>query len=103
MAKVDFIGHEVDKDGLKPLSSRIPAVLDYPILKNITELRWFLEMTNQLSKYSTELSTIAEPLKDLLSTKNDWKCTEVHTSAINKVKEVLSNPLILAHFDINSI
>ena len=41
VAKVDFIGPEVDKDGLKPLSSRISAILDYPIPKNITELRCF--------------------------------------------------------------
>ena len=57
-------------------------------------------MANQLSKYSTELATAAEPLRDLLSAKNDWKWIEVHTSAINKVKEVLSSPLVLAHFDI---
>ena len=100
VAKVDFIGHEVDKDGLKPLSSRVSAILDYPISKSITELRRFLGMANQLSKYSTELATAAEPLRDLLSAKNDWKWTEVHTSAINKVKEVLSSPLVLAHFDI---
>ena len=100
VAKVDFIGHEVDKDGLKPLSSRVSAILDYPIPKSITELRRFLGMANQLSKYSTELATAAEPLRDLLSAKNDWKWTEVHTSAINKVKEVLSSSLVLAHFDI---
>ena len=36
----------------------------------------------------------------MLSTKNDLKWTEVHTSAINKVKEMLSSQLVLAHFDI---
>ena len=101
MAETDFIGHQVDKDGLKLLNSRISAILDYPIPKNITELRRFLGMANQLSKYSTELAAAAEPLRALLSTKNDWKWTEVHTSAITKVKEVLSSPLVLAHFDIN--
>ena len=36
--KVDFIGYEVDKDGLKPLNSRISAILDSnPIPKNIIE------------------------------------------------------------------
>ena len=96
VAKVDFIGYEVDKHGLKPLNSRISALLDYPIAKNITEWRLFLGMANQLSKYSTA----AELLRDLLSTKNDWKWAEEHTSAINKIKEVLSSPLVLAHFDI---
>ena len=100
VAEVDFIGHQVDKDGLKPLNSRISAILDYPTPKNITELRRFLGMVNQLSRCSTELTAAAEPLRDLLSTKNDWKWTEVHTSAIDKVKEVLSSPLVLAHFDI---
>ena len=72
MAKGDFIGHQVDKDGLKPLNSRISAILDYPIPKNITELKQFLGMANQLSNYSTELAAAVEPLRDLLSTKNDW-------------------------------
>ena len=101
MAEADFVGHQVNKDGLKPLNSRISAILDYPIPKNITELRRFLGMANQLSEYSTELAAAAEPLRDLLSTKNGWKWTEVHTNAITKVKEVLSGPLVLAHFDIN--
>ena len=48
VAEVDFICHQVDKDGLKPLNSRISAVLDYPIPKNITGLRQFLGMSNQL-------------------------------------------------------
>ena len=64
VVKVDFIGHEVNKDGLKPLSSWISAILDYPIMKNMIELRQFLGMVNQLSKYSTELAAAAEPLRD---------------------------------------
>ena len=31
VAEADFIGHQVDKDGLKPLNSRISAILDYLI------------------------------------------------------------------------
>ena len=95
---VEFIGHRVSDNGVKPLSSRVQAISEYKVPNNVTELWRFLEMAIQLSKYSTELADAASPLRDLLSTKNDWVWVTIHTKAFEKVKKVLAQPPILAHF-----
>ena len=40
--------------------------------KNIADLRRYLGMINQLSKFSPDLSSKTKPLCDLFSTKNQW-------------------------------
>ena len=97
-SEVEFIGHKVNGNGVKPLSSRIQAISEYKVPVNITELRRFLGMANQLSKYSTKLADAASPLRDLLSTKNDWVWDTAHTKAFEKVKQVLAQPPVLVHF-----
>ncbi len=97
-SEVEFIGHKVSEEGVKPLSSRIQAISEFKTPTNVTELRRFLGMANQLSKYSTELADAASPLRDLLSTKNDWVWETVHAKAFEKVKNVLAQPPVLAHF-----
>ena len=56
-------------------------------------------MANYLSKFSKDLAAAQEPLRGLLSTKNAWLWTEGHTKAFQDVKNVLSNPPVLGHYD----
>ena len=100
-SEIEFLGHIVSADGIKPIHERMEAVNNYPIPKNITELKSFLGMAQYLSRFAPELSRASEPLRDLLSQKNVWRWEESHTIAFNKVKEVLSNPLCLATYDVN--
>ena len=54
-------------------------------------------MANYLSKFSKDLAAAQE--LSLLSTKNAWLWTESHTKAFQDVKNVLSNPPVLGHYD----
>ena len=47
--------------------------------QNITELRRFLGMTTQLSKFTPCLSDTTKPLRDMLSAKNTWIWDEPHS------------------------
>lgn len=44
--KVSFLGFEVSSSGIKPLQSRVQAILDYPKPETVEELRRFLGMVN---------------------------------------------------------
>jgi hypothetical protein len=39
---------------------------------NVSELRRFLGMVNQLGKFSPRVSELTQPLRELLSTKRSW-------------------------------
>ena len=65
---------------------------------NTTELRRFLGMTNQLSKFTPHLSNITKPLRDLLSTRNSWIWGPVQQEAFYAIKQQLSSVPVLAFY-----
>ena len=66
---------------------------------SVPEVRRFLGMTNQLSKFTPNLADMIKPLRDLLSHRNEWSWGEPQKSAFTKVKEALSQSPVLAAFD----
>ena len=98
---IDFLGHNISPAGIKPLSTKVDALLHFRTPENITELRRFFGMAQQLSKFTPELARASEPLRGLLSTKNTWVWTDNHEVAFQKTKQVLTKAPILAHYDVN--
>ena len=98
--QVDFLGHKISADGVLPIREKVDALMKFPTPVNITELRRFLGMAQQMSKFSPTLALEAEPIRDLLSTKNEWLWTPVHQQAFEAIKNTLVSPPLLAHYDI---
>ena len=67
--------------------------------ENVTELRHFMGMVNQLGKFSRNLTP---PLRELLSKKNAWTWGHVQEDAFKWVKEDLTKPTVLALYDPNA-
>ena len=61
--EMDFLGHSITKDGIKPLQSKMDAVKNFPQPTNITELRRFMGMANQMAKFNPNLAEASAPLR----------------------------------------
>ena len=72
-----------------------------PPPRNVSELRRFLGMINQQSKFSPSLAENTKPLRDLLSKKNHWSWTSVHQETFDRLKESLSTDVTLGLYDPN--
>ena len=66
---VKFLGHVIDQEGIKPDPEKVQAIQDMEEPKLVSNLRRFLGMCNQLSKFSPDLAETTKPLRDLLSTR----------------------------------
>lgn len=98
---VEFLGFQIIPEGVKPLNKKVEAVLKFPSPKNITELRRFLGMAQQMSEFFfPKLSERVEPLPDLMSTKNDFLWTEEHEMTFKNAKEILASPATLTLYDV---
>ena len=97
--KVTFAGYEVDGEGVKADPKKIKAIQQFPQPKNLTDLRSFLGLANQLGCFCKDLSLHTNQLRGLLSSKNHFNWTPDHTSAFEKIKDVLCKPPTLSHFD----
>ena len=69
---ISFLGQTVNSEGIQPDQNKIRAICDMKPPSNLTELRRFLGMLNQLSKFSPHLTDKTQPLRELLSTKTQW-------------------------------
>ena len=68
---------------------------------NVSEVRRFLGMVNQLSKFSARLTPVTEPLRELLKKKNEWNWGHVQEEAFQNIKKELSSTPCLGHYDPN--
>lgn len=66
---------------------------------NITYLRSFMGLVNQLSEFTPDIAAAAQPLRPLLSLKRSFTWTPDHYEAFHRIKSLLLQPPVLAHFD----
>ena len=67
---IRFLGHVISADGVKPDPEKTRAVQELDAPKNVSELRSFLGMINQLGRFLPNLAEKDKVLRDLLSKKN---------------------------------
>ena len=97
--KVLFCGYELSQDGIAADPDKVRAIKDFAKPANLTDLRSFMGLTNQLAEFSPNISCAAAPLRPLMSPKKAFLWTADHDEAFHKVKEALSSPPVLATFD----
>jgi len=96
---LSFLGHTVDENGISPDPQKTDAILKMGEPKKPTELRRFLGMVNQLSKFTPNIATLIKPLRELLSSKKTWSWGHFQDEAFKKVKTKLTKPSVLAMYN----
>ena len=99
MTSIKFLGQLVDGSGVRCDPDKVQAIRGMKPPTTITELRRFLGMANQLSKFSPGLAERTKPLRDLLSSKNTWVWGDSQQRAFKETKEALSSSEVLARYD----
>ena len=96
---VRFLGHIVDKNGIRADPDKTSAILQMEAPKTVTELRRFMGMTNQLGKFSPTLAETSYPLRELLSKDKAWVWGPSQEEAFSAIKAELVKPTVLALYD----
>ena len=96
---VEYLGHMVDAAGIRPLPSKLEAIVNAPAPVNVQQLRAFLGLLNYYSKFVANLSTVLNPLNRLLGQNVKWKWTAECDHAFTSAKEKLVSSTVLAHYD----
>ena len=95
-----FLGHIIDANGIRADPEKTAAIREMKPPTNVSKLRRFMGMVNQLGKFSKDLATLTAPLRVLLSKKQAWTWGPSQEQAFSQVKEELSKSTILALFDV---
>ena len=98
-ASVNYAGYVVSDAGVGADPNKVKAIGNFPVPKNITDLRSFMGLVNQLGCFSSHISKAANPLRGLMSEKNLFLWTKEHDESFNDVKQALCKPPILTNYD----
>ena len=94
--EVTFLGHTVSEKGIATDEEKIKAVKDWPIPKNVKQVRSFVGLCSYYRKFVPKFASIAKPLHKLteLNTKFIWdeKCQK----SFDTLKQALISSPILA-------
>ena len=89
----------IDRHDIRADPDKTTAVVKMEAPWNLTELRRFMGMLNQLGKFSPSLAEISQPLQALLSTQRAWIWSPQQEQSFAKVKEELTQPTVLALYN----
>ncbi|CAH8473529.1 unnamed protein product [Schistosoma mattheei] len=105
---LEFLGHYIDSQGIKPLPTKVEAITNYPEPTSIKSLRRFLGTCNFYRRFLPRCADVLQPLTDLL--KSDKKGTRKEKNqtfklspdakiAFEKAKSLIANATMLQHLN----
>jgi hypothetical protein len=97
--QIQWVGYQIQPGGVTVDPGKLRAISDFPRPTNITELRSFMGLVEQLAGFSTSVAAAKAPLRPLLSVRTPFEWTADHDTAFSAVKQALLAPPVLAQFD----
>ena len=114
--ETEYLGYVLTRDGIKPQSNKVQAILALTPPTNVKELRRFLGMVQYYRDLWAKRSEMLAPLTDLVgecgqtkvtrakgTKKVPWHWDEVHQKAFDSVKATIAKDVVLAYPDYNKV
>ncbi len=83
---VEYLGHEVDKDGIRPSRSKVQALHNWDVPRTLTEVRTYLGFTGYYRRFVPNYSELAKPLTGLTKKGVRFHWEEQQLYAFRKIK-----------------
>ena len=98
-SEIPFYSHIISKNVIKPDPKKVETIVQMKPPEDEKQLTSFLGFVNYLNKFSPQLAALTKPLRDSISTKNDFIWSSPQQRAFEKVKEEIRKSTILRYFD----
>ena len=96
---MQFIGHRLTKEGLKPDPAKVKAILSMKKPDDVAAVQRLMGMVKYLSKFLGDLSQICEPIRCLTHKDVPRFWTKEQDLAFEKIKEAVTFAPVLKYFD----
>ena len=96
-----FLGHVISVDSIEADPEKIAAITNLSPPTNTQEVRSFLGMVNQLSKFTSHLAEKSKPLRELLQKDRAWVWGPAQAKAFEEIKTALTTMPVLALYGPN--
>ena len=94
--KVKFLGSVVSEKGIEPDPDKLTAISEWPVPKNLTEVRALVGLASYYRRHVEGFSDIAKPLSELTKKNQPFLWGPEQQSAFDKLKYCLTYYPVLA-------
>jgi len=94
--KISYLGHVISAEGLSTDPSKIDDIVNWPVPKNVKDVRSFLGLAGFYRKFVQHFGIISKPLTELLKKHTLFVWTDDHQRAFEVLKQALVTTPVLA-------
>ena len=97
--EVTYLGYVVSESGISADAGKVKAVKDFPVPRNLKQLRSFLGLTSYYRRFIPRFSQVAVPLYALTRKDTPYQWNENCQQTFEQLKEMLIKAPVLAFPD----
>ncbi|KAE9305076.1 hypothetical protein PR003_g21593 [Phytophthora rubi] len=97
--KLNYLGHELDGAGVRPMSSLVESVKNFPTPTDVTEVKRFVHMAGYYRRFVSDFAAKAAPMTKLLRKGVVWRWGDSQKEAFECLKKALTERPLLAYPD----
>ena len=97
--EIEFAGYLLGSGGVKPDPKRVAAISDFPRPLDVTGVRSFIGLCNQLGFFIPDLTHVLSPLRELLKKNVAFVWTPEQENGFIQAKRILTSDLLVRPFD----
>ena len=99
--EVQYVGHIISAEGLKPDPEKVKAMKDMPPPETKEDVRRFLGSIQYLAKFLPMLAYVETPLRELTRKEVIFHWDKPQADAFQKLKDMCCKAPVLAYYDVN--
>eukprot|EP00917_Polyrhabdina_sp_WS-2016_P020318 GHVP01043502.1.p1 GENE.GHVP01043502.1~~GHVP01043502.1.p1 ORF type:complete len:431 (-),score=58.11 GHVP01043502.1:259-1551(-) len=92
---VQYLGHQIDEEGIRPQTGKIEAIQQLAAPTNVKELRSVLGSFGFYRDHIPHFADMSESLTALLKKREEWKWDIVQSEAFKNLKKALAKATLL--------
>lgn len=97
--EVNYLGHVITDQGVKPNPQKIQSVVNFPIPTNEKEVKSLLGLSGYYRRFVPGYGRIAKPLTSLLKKDVPFKWTDLCQASFDELKSILTTEPLLQYPD----
>lgn len=97
--EIEYLGRQISREGVRPSETKVSALINSPVPKNIKQIRQFMGLASYFRKFIPDFAAKTACITKLTKIDQKWDWGEDQDKARNYVIEHLSTKPLLTIFD----